>query len=282
MRVVRKLFSQIGLIVNTDRVIALMPIAAGGTFHSLRGSVLLQQHDVSKAFISMYPARVYAAQMVEIDDLVADWDTLWDQYIPKDEDTSEVAATIGVDVSRDTTDVTVFEEPGEASPNELFSMREPTQRLWKRDEFLSLVSSPHAYEGAAVDTFTMGERYSVDVNERIHFPTGGFVALGIASPNWDDVATPVPNAMANIGDVLIYENLPDFLHVARLALLGATEAGAETPFVDVLSLIEELTEPTVFEQTAGTFVNPTMQVISRMIFDVEVRNPQAIGVLSSG
>lgn len=281
MRIIRKLFSQIALVTGSDRVMALMPIPPGGIFHALRGEVHLIASDVNKASAMMFPARVYAAQMTEIDDLIDGWDDLWDRYIPKDDDVSEVAATIGIDVGRDTEDTAPFEEPGEASPNELFGVREPTQVLWRRDRLISLANSGQGYEGASADTFSATEVYGVNVRRRIGFPTGGFVAFGLANPTWDDVATGVPNAIANISDLLTYGNLPDFLHVARLALIGATETGAETPFVDVLSLIEELTEPTVFEQSAGLFVAPTPNVFGRFIFDVEVRENPETRVLKS-
>ena len=109
---------------------ALMPIAPGGLLHAVRGEVHVMAFDVGIADALMYPSRVYAVQMTEIDDLVGNtWDVLWDMYVPKDADTSEVAATIGIDASRDTADATPFEEPGEPSPNLLMGMREPTQLL---------------------------------------------------------------------------------------------------------------------------------------------------------
>jgi hypothetical protein len=278
MRVVRKQFTQILIAPGQDKVMALMPIPPGGAFLSVSGEVHTITNDVNKDSCLMLPSRVYACQMTEIDDLIDSWDDLWDRYVPKDEDTSESAATYTLDMSRDSEDQAPFEEPGESSPNELFGVREPSEVLFKRDRLLSLANSPIGYEGASVDTFSATEVYGVNVRRRIAFPQGGFVAFGIASPSWDDVdnySGNSPNAIASIQDLLMYGNLPDFLHVARLAIIGATEAGAETPFVDVLSLIEELTEPTVYESNNDKFFAASSALYSRFIFSVDVpENPE--------
>lgn len=281
MRVIRKMFSYRLVAPGSDQVVAFMPIAPRGSFHGMRGQVHVHVTDLNKQKVVFFPARVYACQMTEIDDLVDSIDDLWDRYIPKDDDVSEVAATIGIDVARDTEDAGTFDEPGESSPNELFGVKEPSTLLWRRDEFISLASSPVGFEGAAVDTYSAVERYSMNIRRRIDFPQGGFVALGIGSPGWDDVTTSIMNGMQNLSDLMTYANLPDFLHVARLALIGATEAGAETPFVDVLSLIEELTEPTVMEVTAGKYEAATAEVWSRVVFDVGVPENPDTQVLKS-
>ncbi len=281
MRIIRKQLTMRQIAVGVDEVAAFMPIAPGGTFHSLQGEVLLQASDVSKNSVGMYPAAVYAAQMVEIDDLVDTWDDLWDRYIPKDQDVSETAATYQLDAGRDTENQAPFEEPGEPSPNALFDMTEPTQLLFKREQLTAIGKQPVGFEGAAVDTYHLTESYGVSIRQNIRFPNGGFVALGISNPNFDDVTPTPPQAMASIFDVLRYEHLEDFLHTAKLALLGATETGAETPFVDTLSLIEELTEPTVFEITAGRFLNVAIDVMFRGKFEVSVRDSKVPATLRS-
>lgn len=281
IRIIRKQFTQIATPAGGDHVLALMPIAPRGVFFGIRGEVHMVAQDVPKIQAMMFPCRVYAAQMTEIDDLVDNWQDLWDRYVPKDDDVSEVAATYQIDMARDTEDTAPFEEPGEPSPNELFGVREPTTIIWKRDKLISIATSPVGYEGAAVDTYVATDRYNLNVRRRIVFPQGGFVAMGVASPNWDDVTASVPLGSANISDVMMYGNMPDFLHTARLALIGATEAGAESPFVDVLSLIETLTEPTVYEENAGAYVATDARFFSRIVFDVGVPENADTKVLKS-
>ena len=217
--------------------------------------------------------------MVEIEDLVNSQDALWDRFVPKDSDTSEVAGTYQLDLSRDSQDVTPFEEPGESSPNELFGVKEPSTLLYRRDRMSSMATSPAGYEGSSVDTYSLVERFNPSAQRSVHFPQGGFVAIGIACPSFDDVQNANPNAMADVKDVLMYTNLPDFLHTARLALIGATESGAESPFVDVLSLIEELVEPSVVEDTVNRWANRDINVFSRFIFDVTVPENTETAVL---
>ena len=81
-------------------------------------------HDVAKVTALMFPARLYACQMVEPTDLISnDWDVLWDMFVPKDADVSEVAATSQIDQSRDSVDTDPFEEPGAPSPNVLMGIK---------------------------------------------------------------------------------------------------------------------------------------------------------------
>jgi len=175
-----------------------------------------------------------------------------------------------------------FEEYGEPNINELFGITEPTTLLFRRDALITIASSPVGYEGAAVDTYVATERYSVNVRRDISFPNGGFVAMGVASPDFDDVTQSVPVGMAGATLTLMYQNLDDFLHVARLAMLGLTETGSETPFVNMLTLIEDLTEPTILEDAAGAFVNVGSRIFARFIFDVSTPTSQETKVLQSG
>lgn len=279
IRIQRKLFSQIGVNVG-DRVSALMPIPPGGSLLGVRGSMHILCADVPH-YNAIFPvARCYAVQ-TEADELAdTSWDVLWDRFIPKDEDTTETAGDEQVDIDTSGSDARPFEEPGEANPNELFGMQEPAKLLWRRDNLVTLASSPVGYD-ASTNTYFATALHSISVGRRIQFPTGGFVAIGYASPNWDDVGTAVPKAIVSDKDLLMYANLPDFLHTARLALIGATETSAESPFVDVLSLIEELVEPTVFEEAGGTFMDTEYRVFTRVVIDVGIPENRDSKVLKS-
>jgi hypothetical protein len=281
IRIIRKQFQHTELNIGADRVLGLMPIPPRGRFNSFRGEVHLLAHDVPKASACFYPVRAYACQMVEIEDLVNSQDALWDRFVPKDSDTSEVAGTYQLDLSRDSQDTAPFEEPGEASPNELFGVKEPSTLLYRRDTLSSMATSQAGYEGASADTYSLVEHYFPSSKRSVYFPQGGFVAIGIGCPVFDDVQSANPNAMADVKDVLMYTNLPDFLHTARLALIGATESSAETPFVDVLSLIEELVEPSVVEDSVNLWANRDINVFSRFIFDVTVAENSDTAVLKS-
>jgi len=281
IRIIRKQFQHTELNIGHDRVLGFMPIPPRGTFNAFRGEVHMMAHDVPKVSACFYPVRAYAVQMVEIDNLVDSQDDLWDRYIPKDQDTSEVANTYQLDMTRDAEDTDPFDEPGEASPNELFGVKEPTTLLYRRDVMSSMATSPAGYEGASVDTYSLLDRFTPSSNKSVNFPQGGFVAIGIGCPNFDDVQSANPNGMNTIGDILMYANLPDFLHTARLALIGAVESGAESPFVDVLSLIEELVEPSVVEDTQDKWANRDINIFSRFIFDVTVPENSDTAVLTS-
>lgn len=281
LRIVRKSFSAMAVATGADRVLALMPIPPRGRFLGMRGSVQAVAEDVPKHTALYWPVRAYACQMTDTSDLVDSWDDLWDRWVPKDGDVSEAAGTYQLDVDTDNVDQDVFEEPGEASPNELFGLSEPSRLLWKDEELITIASSPIGYEGAGVDSYVGARIYQPSWSGSIRFPQGGFVALAMAAPEWDDVQTTVPTAMANITDILMYANLPDFLHTARLALIGATESGAETPAVDVLSLIEELVEPTVYEQSDGLFSTTQPRVWTKMVFQVGIAENPDTKVLKS-
>jgi hypothetical protein len=279
IRIQRKLFSQVG-IASGDKVTALMPIPPGGSFLGIRGSMHVISVDVPHYHVIFPAARCYAVQ-TEADELAnTDWDTLWDRFVPKDEDTTETAGDQQVDVDTSGSDARPFEEPGEANPNELFGMQEPAKLLWRRDDLVSVANSPSGYDASA-NTYVATAVHGIGVRRRIHFPRGGFVAIGYASPTWDDVSATTPKAIASVQDLLMYGNLPDFLHTARLALIGATESNSESPFVDVLSLIEELVEPTVYEEDTGFLMDVTYRVYTRVLIDVGIPENSDSKVLKS-
>lgn len=280
IRIQRKLFTQVGVGAGSDMVTALMPIPPGGSFLGIKGQMHILAADIPHFNMLFTPARCYAVQTDPGDLAGVNWDLLWDRFIPKDDNTVETANTYQVDASVTGTDDAPFEEPGEPSPNELFGMAEPAKLLWRRDPIITVANSPVGYD-AATNTYFATAVHSINVRRRVQFPRGGFVAIGYASPNWDDVSTSVPTAIANASDLLMYGNMTDFLHTARLALIGATESGAESPFVDVLSLIEELVEPTVYEEAAGTLMDTEYRVYSRVLIDVGIPENSDSKVLKS-
>lgn len=279
IRIQRKQFSQVGVTIGSDRVIALMPIAPGGSFLSVSGEMHVIQHEVPHYDTTFVPARCYAVQTETKDIIANNWDVLWDRYIPKDDDISESANTYQTDISTTAADEAPFEEPGEPSPNELFGIKEPAKMLWRRDSLISMANNPQGYDASA-NTYSASRVYAINVRRRIQFPLGGFVAIGFAAPTFDDVVDATPNGIDTVQDLLMYANMPDFLHTARLALIGATESNAESPFVDVLGLIEQLVEPNVYEDL-GDFKAQDYRVASRIVFNVGVPENTDTKVLKS-
>ena len=65
-----------------------------------------------------------------------------------------------------------------------------------------------------------------------------------------------------------------------LHLLGVTEAGAETPWVEAAALLRKHLDPDIFETTGATFISKTWRAAGELKFDHEVEGTLAKALVS--
>lgn len=258
---------------GADRVIAFMPLPPGGRLIQAVGEIhCIGGESLHTNKAQMWPGAAYVVEMTEIDDLVGqNEDTLWDMYVPKDADVSATAGTVHTDMTRDVANQDPFEEPGEVNLNVLAGVVEPATKVWEREELVSFASSPSGRDAGSPDSYQPTEAYQVAIGGSRVLRHGGFFALALASPSFDDVTTSTSSGLSNIREVTLLRYLRESLRIALPALLGMTEAGAEIGPIDVLQMLEELVEPTVFEQTAGAYNSADYNVFSK--FQIVIETP---------
>lgn len=269
--VIRKQIREQDVVGGNDKVMAFMPIPPGGRLNGISGEVSIQVGNIDSGYWNgskqvyqafMFPAAVYAVQVQETGDITGGIDDLWDKFIPKDVEMTETENTYWLDLDHDTSAVTrPREEPGEMSPNEIFGVNEPSRLLWQREEMITFAKNGRGYESPSADHngpdyYQPTEYYRVNARSGISFPQGGFVAFGVSAPTWDNTTNAIGTGIADIQSLLQFQHMRLMLELAMPALLGLTETGATDPFGTVLTLIEDLAEPTI-TQTAATGANPT-------------------------
>lgn len=289
--VYRKEFRHVSLAAGGDRVVGFMPIPPAGSLRNVWGQIHIIAGQVPVEEAMLLPVRGYVVDMIDLFELFElTQDQLWDAYIPKDVDISAIAGASDVDINTEGTVSGPFEEPGETNPNALFGWDEPSKMIYNRERLLTFSNSPLGFESATPDTYHPAENYSIRVGKRRGLPifanTGGFVAFAVGSPTWDDVTTTLPRGIgppgADAKQIMAYSHLPTMLELAKPDLLGLTETGAESPYSDIVLLIEDLTEPTVYEETAARFHEATVDIFARFTFEISVPEEKGANVLSSG
>lgn len=278
----RKQLKHTLITIGTDRCVGFMPIAPGGVLRKVWMNVhLVADVAMDVGLAQIIPMRGYCFDILEIDDLTGTEDQLWDQNVPKDDDIGTSAGNLELDVTRDSTETAVFEEPGEPDANKLFGLDDPYTKIFDQQPLVSFGSSPTGFESGTPDTYyptvTVRDRWQ----GRRSFPTGGAVMYGIAVPAMDDVTTTPAPGITSQADYVSYSHLQMVLDLAKPWLLGLSEAGAETPGVDFAQLLEELTEPTVYEETASAWATGAMNVWSRFTFEVSVPDEAGRNVIAS-
>lgn len=257
---------------GTDRVIAAMPVPPGGMLMGCTGVYHIVPTG-SKALTKVYlvPVRGYAFDMLEFSDITDNnEDQIWDMLTPKDDDVDVSEGSLDIDTSLDATETAPFEEPGEPDANKLFGLRDPYTVFYDIEHTISFASSPHGYADLATDQYYPTAIGQVTWKGGRWFPTGGIAMVGAALPAMDDVTTTVPDGISTIAKMLAYQHLDTAMEMAKPWLLGLSELGAETPWIEFAQLLEELTEPTVYEETAGEFNSDSLQITANFRWQVGV------------
>jgi len=250
----RKSYSQVQILDGADRVVASMPIPPGGVLLGYRAKV----HAIGVVHTTVNFASMINGKAVVIGmgsgqmDTALSVDTLWDTRVPKDIDLS---VTAGADEIKwdDAVVDTPFEEPGHINWNDMVQLGDRPLGLSEWSELVTFASSgakfPH------VDTTdeyfpTMVKR--MGSNKKVRAKQASYFLLALGAPSWDEVTASVVNTIVDANwsaltypDVAFDMMLPD--------ILGLSETGAESPFAEMAGFVVDLVEPSIFEQTSGSF-----------------------------
>jgi len=240
--------------LGTDQVVASMPIPPGGVFLGYRATI----SGISKIHLSVLVAAgaFFRAVIVPMGastmDQAISVDTLFDQRVPKDVDLSGTAGADEIDWD-DGTVSTPFEEPGQINFNDLVELGDRPIDIGRRDVLVTFADIgakfPHV---DTTDEYYATWKVRMGSNHKVRVRQASYFLLAISSPNWDEVTNSAVNTIVNANwsaltypDVTFDMMLPD--------ILGLSETGAESPFIDMAAFAVDLVEPSVREETAGDF-----------------------------
>lgn len=199
--------------------------------------------------MAMYGAQGWILESHNSADFAA-MDTLWDKFVPKDNDVIDIDATT-------TADTDSMYEPGKVNVSQLLDQEiSNPERFFNKAKILSYQTSyrnmnPTVTNHHANDFFHFGipHKYSVRENSGILFGVGSPDMSG-AGVDTDVIESTSGNAFDGF---FILKHIEDFLDKAMLEATPFTEAGAESPYEDIMNFLidtlEEINENVVLFET---------------------------------
>lgn len=210
-------------------------------------------------------------------DLIND---IWDFQVTKDDDFSG-----GMDLDAFDTDANPVFEPGEPNIANLMGLdvfNSQENRFFKRRKLITFASDPRGFEVAGPpDTYIPADVFKVRATPRIEAKVPSYAMLGFSSPAQDDVSPTSPSSLGSEAAWMQIKYLDMVLEQAFVELVGLTETGAETPWEEAADLLETLLEPTVIEETAGSFTAVAWVVFSQLTWQMSVPGHRSISQISA-
>lgn len=270
--------SQHVVAAGTDKVLVGISLPSDTVVHRVTGTTMIEPdgaQNLKRALFCMMEG--YVLPVLD-PDAGSTMDTIWDNLVPKDTDVTTM------DLDTAALDTTPFSEPGEADWSALLDLGLRPKKVYGDERMLTFANSPTGFHITSADVinFMPVATFNLGLDNgpfRVSQPSILCYALG--SPNLDDTTATVEQAGTE-NQWGRHKYITELLNLAMHQLFGLTEAGAETPWVEAVDLLQQLLEPDVFEQTAGSFGSLAWTAFTRMIVEYSVAGTYDSMVITSG
>lgn len=201
-----------------------------------------------------------------------DHDVLWDSFVPK----PVAGASAGLDTVT-TADTAAAQEPGQVSISQIFEQELLSpERIFSREKLITLPDSPIGFIPESVPpTFFPSDRFNINSNSAWRASAGDAgLVYGISSPDLAGISSGDDNIINPFGDALdgfyVMKFLNMFLDKALVDLVALTEAGAETPYEDIMQWLVLMLERAGERSGAGSFTAVAWNGIGKMTCGIKV------------
>lgn len=240
MLIYMRRYGVVGVTVGSDAAIVAWPIPAGGSLVALKGEAhLVPQEDIGITDVVMYAMEGWICRTEVLSDFQA-MQTLWNAAVPKD----TALSTLDED---DASDSQSFFEAGLVNLAQVFGQEVlGPERVFQREKMLSFANAPSGFKDATPDTYIPAEAFEINVRKKYTVRDFNGLLLGVGSPDYavanDDDIIPQLGGLGTRQSFYALRFLQEFMDMAMISLIGLVEAGAETPYTDILTFIQELLE----------------------------------------
>lgn len=275
------------LLAQEDRVIASAPIAHdGGKFLSMSGEVhVIGANDQNIATAVMAMLRGVVVPVYDWGDNTLDIDELWDIMVPKDAVHSGTAGNNQIDVGTKVGEenTLTFSEPGTPSVTALAGESYWGNKVYDREHIFTFAGTSDGFKDATPDTFIPNHIFYPSSSEQVRAEeVPGFYMLALGTPTLANTVGVAVNVI-NSEEWLILRHLTAFMEDAWKQFAGIDEAGAESPWLNLASLIVEVTEPLANEEVGGSWAQQSFNCFSRNVTYTYTPGDKMIpNVLTSG
>lgn len=232
---------------------------------------LLAEAAVLRTSVAMYGMHAYVIPVPDPDASVTP-DNLWDLLVPKDKVLS--ADMLDLDTTG-TVDTDALTEPGLINVEGMLNVQQQPELVFSREKFISWADQKGGYDRTA-DNFMPSDKIVAKIKKAISVEYPSYFLLAISSPlttitktTWD-----VMNTDAEWTQLQYMEYT---LEDAWKNIVGLIETGAETPYVEAMTLIGQYLE-VLHEETTAAWAPQTWRAFGKASFDITV--PGTMGQIS--
>lgn len=271
--------SEIVIGTNSDEVMFGVSLPGQTALHGASGIVGINNVATSLLNVGHRYAMEGWLLPIEDPDGAISFDSLWDQFVPKDTDADDM------DLDTDALDTTPFYEPGEIDWQALTKIGFQPTRVFARSKMMTFGLAPTGFNITSSDVlqWVAQDRFPLRLKKK-----GGYfierpmaLVFAIASPNLDDTIATVEAALLE-SEWSQVRFIKATMQRALMQLLGVIEATAETPWVEAAALLQKVLEPNVFEQTANFWTVASWRATGELMVDYSVEGELTMGQMTSG
>ncbi len=265
---------------GTDEVICGVPIPPGGQLQAVRGQMSVKDttRELEKDMM-FYSVHGYVLPVLD-PDAAATFESIWDTLVPKD----ETEAPAALDFDTGTADDTPIDEPGDPNLNAVLGMDATDNvQIFKREKFLDIASHPVGLHLDTSQYWWPMDHFNVNIKRKVSVEQPAVCLFGISSPVAATTSATAPVAPTT-KEWAMMMFLESTLEDMMKSIVGLTEAGATTPYVDASTFLAELLEPSLYEQTAraADFLDAIWDCNSHLNFQVNMPGSRSFSNLTAG
>ncbi len=253
---------------GADDALCSWPIPNECILNSVEGTI----HVNFVAAVDILDCVGYAIEgwMLQTDDIAtdfADQTAIWDTSVPKDDGSETLDSGFAPQVA------SVF-EPGLMDAAQLFDQELlAPHRVFQVSPIITLASRPVGFIPGSPSTFHPSDVVPISITKRYKNSFSGAFVMGAGSPAWDVSSNndilPILGPTHQIS-MYAMAHIDDIIDKAMIDFLLLTEAGATTPYDDVMTWLMALLDQVQEEQSVGSFTAGTITFASKLIAGIAV------------
>ncbi len=276
----RRPFAQSQIAAGSDTVIGGVWVPSGSIISGVRGEVSL----TGPSELLLGQAVTYSLEgwvlPFEDPDGSQTMNAVWDRFVPKD------TSALVLDLDTVALDTTSMYEPGMIAWEFLYDMGTEVRRIYHRHRILSAANGSIGFrqdeETPFLEHWFPGKVETVDVRRPIRTSSPSLCVFAVGAPLTTSTSATAPVDSFSEEDWGRIKFIDEVLENAMRHLLGLTEAGAETPWVDAATLLKEYLDPQLLEGNAATMQPKSWLAAGELTFDIVVPGKMKTGILSGG
>lgn len=264
---------------DTDDVIAGLFMPGDTMVSNIRGHVDLHSTILSVNNVVLAAIEGWVLPISD-PDAASTMSALWDALVPKD------TALDAMDLDSGAADSTPFYEGGSIVWEKVFDVGLQPRRVFHWHDMFSLgrsiAVSQQDVETPFLQEWFAGKSVPIKIHRPIRVKVPSLLVFGIASPLLDQTSATSPIQGLAEEKWFQIKYIDHVTERAMLHLMGLTEAGAETPFVEAATLLRNHLDPAILESDAGTLVGTTWFASGELTFEHHVPGSMPKGTLTGG